>query len=546
MKISIQKYFILLIPLLFLVYVAPSAFEYVFFYPDEKYYTDAVIQMMDKNECFTPYQANGAPRFKKPIITYWVLMASYKMFGVSRISSRIFFWLAGALLVLVTYLMAKSISGNKKLAITAAFITAANPLVLMSAGRSIPDILLVLFLTISAWGFLLIMLSEHKRKKYYWLAYFGAALAFEVKGFPAAAFAGASMLFLVLNPWKKIKIRELFEPFSMVVAIVVALSWFVLMFVEHGQAFWSAFFADQIGDRVSSKTLQVFSNSFLGVVNLIGFLIPWILMLFSKPATLKKYISRQDNSIKAVFGFVLSWVILVVLMSGAVFKFYDRYLLPVIPLVALFMAFVFVQSKITFKNTILKVFVVLNVIVLSIIIWYGAFILPDRVLIAGACFSLLVISAYFLKVFKNVSTEILIANGVALLYFNLFVLMYPLLLPSTGNQLVENLNKLEIKKEDKVYVYGNIRTAANIRINCENKFDVVSMDKAYVLPETREHFLVINKKEIELLDLADYQIFEGSEEWKLLPVERFPSFLQESVAKLKAKGNKYFIAKNKK
>ena len=163
-QVGLQKYAIIFIPILFLLYSAPSALDYVFHFPDEKYYTDAVLQMMDKEDYFTPYQADGTPRFKKPIITYWVLIGSYKLFGVSRFSSRIFFWLAGAILVAISFLMAKSITENKKLATLTAFIIAANPLVLLSASRSIPDILLVLFLTISAWGFLEIMLAEKPKK----------------------------------------------------------------------------------------------------------------------------------------------------------------------------------------------------------------------------------------------------------------------------------------------------------------------------------------------------------------------------------------------
>ncbi|MBN1986246.1 MAG: phospholipid carrier-dependent glycosyltransferase, partial [Prolixibacteraceae bacterium] len=120
---QIKKYSILVVPVLFLLFSAPSALDYVFYFPDEKYYTDAVLQMMEKDDCFTPYQADGTPRFKKPVLTYWVLMGSYKIMGVSRISSRVFFWLAGALLVFITGLMAKSISGDKRTATIAAFIT---------------------------------------------------------------------------------------------------------------------------------------------------------------------------------------------------------------------------------------------------------------------------------------------------------------------------------------------------------------------------------------------------------------------------------------
>ncbi len=122
-KPGLQKYALLLIPILFLIYSAPSALDYVFHFPDEKYYTDAAIQMMEKGDYFTPYKADGSPRFLKPIATYWVLIGSYKMFGVSQFSSRLFFWLAGALLVAITFLMTKSLTGNKKTASIAAFIS---------------------------------------------------------------------------------------------------------------------------------------------------------------------------------------------------------------------------------------------------------------------------------------------------------------------------------------------------------------------------------------------------------------------------------------
>ena len=178
----------LIIPVMFLIYSAPASLDYLFYYPDEKYYNDAVLQMMEKEDYFTPYHADGTPRFRKPIVTYWILIASYKLFGVSPAASRIPFWLAGGLLVAVIYLMVRNVTNRRNTAIAAAAITAANPLVLISAGRSIPDILLVLFLTISAYGFMGIMTYDKPENRYYWMAYLGAALAFETKGVPAVAF----------------------------------------------------------------------------------------------------------------------------------------------------------------------------------------------------------------------------------------------------------------------------------------------------------------------------------------------------------------------
>src|SRR5690606_23674961 len=122
-----------LLPLLFLLYSAPGALDYLFYFPDEKYYTDAALQMLDKNDWFTPYKADGTPRFLKPIITYWFLLGSYTLFGICPFSSRLFFWLAGAVLVTVVYKMTFSLLKNRNSALLAGFITAANPLVLMSA-----------------------------------------------------------------------------------------------------------------------------------------------------------------------------------------------------------------------------------------------------------------------------------------------------------------------------------------------------------------------------------------------------------------------------
>ncbi|WP_346858710.1 glycosyltransferase family 39 protein [uncultured Draconibacterium sp.] len=544
-KSKIKNLLYLLVTLLFLVYSSPSALEYLFFFPDEKYYTDSVLQMMEKDDCLTPYQADGAPRFKKPIVTYWVLMASYKLFGVSRISSRLFFWLAGAALVMITYFMALSVSRNKKLALTAAFITAANPLVLMSASRSIPDILLVLFLTVSAWGFLEIMLREKVHKKYYWMAYLGAALAFETKGFPAAAFAGVSMLFLLVNPWRRIKLRKIINPLSMGVAVIVALSWFVAMYVLHGSEYWSLFFADQVGDRVSSKSVQVLKNTFLGVVNLLAFFLPWVLLFFSRPRQLKDFVQKQNHSNKAVFGFVLVWVVLIIIMSGAVFKFYDRYLLPVVPLVSLVLAWVFVETQVSFKKTILNVLLGLNVVVILIGIVFSIFILSNMVLIAGIGITILFVGFYYLNKYRNISAEMYIANAVALLYFNLFVLLFPLLTPNSGSQLVASLENAGLTKNDEVFVYGNIRTAASMRIYSNNEYNIVGMDTVYALPQSKNHYLVFNQKEMPLLDLSNYDVIEGSQEWKRISVDKSPAFLQEVIRGVKQKGSKYYIAKPK-
>ncbi len=543
MQNRLKKYSWVIIPLLFLMYSAPSALDYVFHFPDEKYYTDAVLQMMDKEDYFTPYAADGTHRFLKPIVTYWTLIGSYKVLGVSKFSSRLLFWLAGALLVVLVYFMAKSLLKNKKAAFLAAFITAANPLVLMSSSRSIPDILLVLFLTISAWGFLEIMLTEKPSNKFYWMAWVGAALAFETKGLPAVAFAGISFLYLMFNPWQRKKLKQILHPWAVILAVFVALSWFVIMYIEHGHEFFGSFFADQVGYRVSSKIVQVFTNGFLGIITLIAFTLPWIVIVFSRPKKLKNLVFDSDKKIKAIIGMIAVWVVMVIVMSAAVFKFYDRYLLPVIPLVSIFFAWVLSSSETRFKNPAIKIFGGFTFLVLAVNILYAVFILPDKILILGTAVGIILTGMWAFGKLKTVSEEIILANFILLLYFSLHILLYPLLMPNPGEQLVRNIRESQVSGNEQIYVYGNIRAASNIRIHSHHKMDVVSMDTVYTLPVNPNHLLVFSPKEELFLDLSNYEIRPGSEEWSRVPVEKFPGFLQPSIKNLKESGTKYFIAK---
>ena len=542
MKQVIRKYLWLVIPLVFLLYSAPGALDFVFHFPDEKYYTDAVLQMMDKEDYLTPYSADGTPRFLKPIVTYWVLIGSYTVFGVSPFSSRFLFWIAGALLSAVTYLMAKSLLNNRRMAVAAALITASNPLVLMGASRSIPDILLVLFLTISAWGFLKMMTEDHPQEKYYWMAYLGAAVAFQTKGLPAAAFAGLSILYLLLNPWQKKNWKQVVHPAAIFASAIVALSWFLAMYLKHGTEYLSSFFADQVGYRVSSKFAQLFGNSVLGILNLVAFTLPWIAIGFSKPKNMKQFVRNTSLQNKAILGFIVLWVFAVIAMSGAVFKFYDRYLLPVIPVAALAFGIIITNSETMGKELSSKLFIILNLVVVTISLLYGIFIMTDKLHLSGIFVGCISISLIYVLNRRNYQPEIIISGGILLLWFNMHILLFTLLMPNPGEQLVQSIKEEDHAGNKTVYVYGNIRTASNIRIHSGNRLDVVSMDTMYSLPAGKNDILVFSRKEEPLLNLKHYQIKKGSEEWKRLPEEKFPGFMQKTIRQIKDSGTEYFIA----
>src|SRR5690606_24474451 len=108
------------------------------------------------------------------------------------------------------YQIGKVTFSDRKVAYIACLITASHPVLIFSSTRSIPDILLALFITLSALGFAgLLKYGEQASKRFLWMIYVGLGLAFEVKGLPAAAFGGIGLLYLLLNPWKRISLPKL-------------------------------------------------------------------------------------------------------------------------------------------------------------------------------------------------------------------------------------------------------------------------------------------------------------------------------------------------
>ena len=80
------------IMLAFVLLVGPFALSFHMHYPDEMYYTDAAVKMVQTGDIQTTYLGSGELRFKKPILTYWFVLAGFELFGVSPFSWAAMVW----------------------------------------------------------------------------------------------------------------------------------------------------------------------------------------------------------------------------------------------------------------------------------------------------------------------------------------------------------------------------------------------------------------------------------------------------------------------
>src|SRR5262249_13385367 len=143
-----------LIVLLFFVGLCPFAASFVAHHPDERHYTDAALWMLQKGDYLVPHCADGSVRFEKPGLTYWAIAGSYALFGISPLTSRLPFLLAGCGVLWLTYRLALRLSRQESVARLAALLMLCHPLLILSATRSTPDVLLCFFVLLSAYGFL--------------------------------------------------------------------------------------------------------------------------------------------------------------------------------------------------------------------------------------------------------------------------------------------------------------------------------------------------------------------------------------------------------
>lgn len=496
----------------FLLLVGPFSLDFHLHYPDEMYYTDAAIRMMQNGDFLTTYLGDGALRFKKPVLTYWFVLTGFQAFGVSAFGSRILFLLAGAGLVGLTYLMGRMVSEKKMLPVLAAWIVASHPLVIFSSSRSIPDIFLVFFMTLSALGMVAcLQYGNNTPKRYLWMLYLGLGLAFEVKGLPAAALGVIGLGYLLFNPWKPIYWRKLLYFPAIVSGLIIALFWFVAMYLKFGPIFMDSFMEDQVGMRIGDRFLLI-ARHFIFAVLLMGLMFfPWVFLPIRKFKSRIKA-SFQDN--RPFFGFLFTWMMAIILMTAMVSTFYERYLLPVIPVVAIGLAWLILMEKTKSLNSWSWIFILLNGVVLIV-----SFVL-NLVLGSSAWVFLLWNIGLIILIFMVIGIKTkrpgipILGMTFIFLFYNLSLLSHPISIPHQGVQVKALVEEKQLPKGTEIAFLGHPHYGSKIRIGLGENYFIkdfkVSNDSE--IPGDYDYFICDEPKKI-FFDEEDYKIELASLNW---------------------------------
>ncbi len=245
------------------------------YHSDENYYVESTRNMVESGDYLTPIH-HDEKRFAKPILYYWLMSASYKIFGVSLVSARLTSALFGSLAIGLLYLVSSRLFEGRT-ALYSVLILPATFLYFQISRWATTDIVMNFFVLLAIYFFVRLCQSDFKEKSNAYLFYVAMALGFMTKGPPAVIIPGMVAVFFLMatrkwGAWSQMRIGQ-----GLVILLVVILPWFTTMFLLHGDEFKNHIIGAEIANRLVHDS--PFSLYFFGV--LFRYHLPWVLFFIA-------------------------------------------------------------------------------------------------------------------------------------------------------------------------------------------------------------------------------------------------------------------------
>ena len=205
---------------------------------DEGAFSQATMEMFQRGDFLSTY-LNGAPRYDKPILVYWLQAASVLALGPSEWAFRLPSAICATLWCWLIFLFTRKLHGTS--AGLAAAACAATCLGVFIIGRAATaDALLNLLIAasmFSAWLYL-----QGGERKWLYAAFAAAALGVLAKGPVAILVPGAvTLLFCIFRRDFKTWLRAMLDWRGLALFVLIAAPWYIVILYKEGWAFVDGF-----------------------------------------------------------------------------------------------------------------------------------------------------------------------------------------------------------------------------------------------------------------------------------------------------------------
>ncbi len=245
---------------------------------DEAVFSEATKEMVESGDWITPIY-NGENRYDKPILFYWLMAASYKVFGINEFGARFPSALSGFLLCLAVFFFIIRLYDEKR-ALYAVLSLALSLYFLVYSHAAVTDMALTLFMTLSMFSFYLSLIRRGSGAGGYLLGfYLFSALAFLTKGLIGILFPfGIAMVYLLVTEGPK-GLKRAYSTKGIILFLLISAPWYIAQLAINGQEFFEQFFLKHHFRRYTGVISGHRGPLFYYVPVLIIGLMPWVAFL---------------------------------------------------------------------------------------------------------------------------------------------------------------------------------------------------------------------------------------------------------------------------
>ena len=514
------------------------------YHADENFYVESSLRMVESGDYITPVY-HEKKRFAKPILYYWMVVSSFKIFGVSLASARIPSAIFGTLSIGLIFLLGRKLF-DSRVGLLSLFLLPTTYLHFQISRWSTTDMAMSFFILLSFYLFVLLYKTNFQKITYTYLFYISMGLGFMVKGPPAILIPGLTILVFLTATKRKNWFLDLHIGKGLIILSMIILPWFVAMFWMHGVEFTNHIIGNEIKNRLVHNT--PFSLYYVGV--LFRYQLPWSLFFlfavlkqfgFLEPINSKSMGFNENikglgkkfiNHAKLLFkegnkslAFCYTWIVVCLVLFILLRVEHSRYMLPCFPAVSILTAKMFVDAKeasLKSRFTGLKISIIFTAIIfltLSILTGLGIFMhgsSPSAVFILPAILLLGALTLIRFVRLKNLEKVVFpIAVVLALTFSSLsgdvlpFVNRYPM------KKFADHINQENIKGPIATYKLGSHRARLGV-LTGRTVITLHSLQHA-------NDFLKTNQKKYLVIKKTDWEKEFSNPEMKIIKTDQIRS-----------------------
>lgn len=293
---------------------------------DEAVFAQATKEMMESGNWITP-TFNGENRYDKPILFYWLVMISYKIFGINEFAARFTSALSSFLLALSVFFFVRYFHGERN-GLYALIALVLSLYSFIYSHAAVTDMVLTLFISLAVFSF---YISVKKNRRYIYGLYIFSALAFLTKGLIGIVFPfGVAVAYLLITEGLA-GIKKIFHLGGVILFLIISLPWYIAQFAINGQEFFQQFFIKHHLKRYTGVIAGHRGPFYYYIPMLVIGMFPWIAFC---PAGIRDGFREKDSpGLLAVI-----WLAGIVVFFSLSTTKLPNYILPAVPAASILIA----------------------------------------------------------------------------------------------------------------------------------------------------------------------------------------------------------------